>query len=167
MEHVERHHSLHTPAQIFDLVADVEQYAAFLPWVIAARVVRRRGTTVWTDLTMGSSLLCKQFTTVASLDRPVRIEVNSHDPMFERFQQIWTFQGAADGGTNVEYRVELRLKSRMLEALIATPFSEGAKVMMRAYMRRAQCLYGVPQSLAAPSGAAPPRGSLQRGERQR
>src|SRR5258705_492093 len=77
MKHVEQHHSKHTPAQIFDLVADVEQYPAFVPWVMAARVVRRQGTTVWTDLTMGSSFLSKRFTTVASLDRPVRIEVNS------------------------------------------------------------------------------------------
>ena len=36
-QHVERHHSRHTPAQLFDLVVDVEQYPNFVPWVISAQ----------------------------------------------------------------------------------------------------------------------------------
>jgi coenzyme Q-binding protein COQ10 len=146
MKHIERHHSTHAPAQIFDLVADVERYPDFVPWVIAARVTRRRGRTIWTDLIMGTSLFRKQFTTVASLDRPERMEINSCDPMFERFEQIWTFEPAVDGGTNVEYRVDLRLKSHLLQALIGTSFADRAKAMVKAYMRQADRLYGTPQT---------------------
>ncbi len=61
---------------------------------------------MWTNMTMGTGFIHKQFTTVASLDRPHRMEINSYDPIFERFEQIWTFEPAAEGGTNVEYRVE-------------------------------------------------------------
>jgi coenzyme Q-binding protein COQ10 len=147
MKHIERHHSRHTPAQIFDLVVDVEQYPNFVPWVIAARVSRRQDRTMWTDLIMGTSLLRKQITTVASLDRPHRVEVNSYDPMFERFEQIWTFEPAAEGGTNVEYRVDVRFKSHILQALIGASFAERAGAMVKAYMRRAQRLYGKPTSL--------------------
>ena len=60
---------------------------------------------------MGTSFLRKQFTTKALLDRPHRVEINSYDPMFERFEQIWTFEPAAEGGTNIEYRVDIRFKS--------------------------------------------------------
>jgi coenzyme Q-binding protein COQ10 len=143
MKHVEQHHSRYAPAQLFDLVADVEQYPNFLPWVIAAKVIRRQEKTIWTDLTMGTGFLHKQFTTVASLDRPHRMEINSYDPMFERFEQIWTFEPTADGGTDVKYRVDLTLTSSILQALIGLSVAEGAKTMMKAYLQRAHRIYGV------------------------
>jgi coenzyme Q-binding protein COQ10 len=146
MKHVERHHSGHAPAQLFDLIADVERYPDFLPWVIAAKVIRQRDKTIWTDLTMGTGFLQKQFTTVASLDRPHRMEINSYDPMFERFEQIWTFEPAAEGGTDLLYRVELKIKSPFLRAIIGLSITDGTKAMVEAYMRRAERLYGRPQS---------------------
>jgi coenzyme Q-binding protein COQ10 len=142
MKHVERHHSLYSPAQLFDLVADVEQYPNFLPWIIAARVTRRENRTIWTDLTVGTGLFSKRFTTVALLNRPHRIEVNSYDQMFECFDQIWTFEPTAGGGTNVGYRVDLNLKSHILQTLMGALLADRAKTMMKAYMRRAQRLYG-------------------------
>jgi coenzyme Q-binding protein COQ10 len=146
MKLIERHRSRHTPAQIFDLVVDVEQYPDFVPWVIAARVTRRQDSTMWTNLTTGTGFLRKQFTTVALLDRPHRVEISSHDPMFERFEQIWTFEPTAEGGTSVEYRVDVRLKSPILQALIGAAFAGGARAIVKAYMRRAQRLYGTPRA---------------------
>ena len=118
MKYVERIHSKHTPAQLFDLVADVEQYPNFIPWVISARVTGRKDNTMWTDMTMGTGFLRKQFTTVASLDRPRRMEISSHDPIFEKFEQIWTFDPAADGGTDVECGVELSVRSPILKVAV-------------------------------------------------
>src|SRR6516225_3905861 len=106
-----RAHLLYTPEQVFDLVADVEQYPKFLPWFISAKVFRRKEQTIWVDLTMGTRLLHKRFTTVAQLARPDRIFIDSRDPLFEHFQQNWTFEPAASGGTNVEYRVDFKLRS--------------------------------------------------------
>jgi len=146
MRHVERHHSKHTPAQLFDLVADVARYPEFLPWVIDARVTGRQDSTVWVEMTMGMGFLRKRFTTVALLQRPQRIEINSHDPMFDRFKQVWTFGPAAEGGTNIEYRVDFQLKSSILQALVGASLAERSKTMVVAFARRAQRLYG-----AAPS----------------
>jgi coenzyme Q-binding protein COQ10 len=78
-----------------------------LPWVIDAKISGRQDRTIWMEMTMATILLRKRFTTTTLLDRPHRMEINSYDPMFERFEQIWTFVPAAEGGTNVEYRVDL------------------------------------------------------------
>lgn len=145
MKYVERIHSKHTPAQLFDLVADVEQYPNFVPWVIAAKVTGRRDNTMWTDMTMGTAFLCKQFTTVASLDRPRRMEIISRDPVFKKFEQIWTFDPTADGGTDVECRVELSVRSQILQVVVGVSVAESTKAMVKAYMRRAQRLYGTPR----------------------
>ena len=81
-----RAHLKYTPDQIFDLVADVEKYPEFIPWMIATRVRRRTDQAIWTDLTVGTGFLRKQFSTIARLDRP-------HDAA-ERcvlaFYQQWT-----------------------------------------------------------------------------
>ena len=143
MKHIERHHSACTPTQLFDLVADVERYPEFLPWVVAAKVFRRRNDRIWTDMTMGTSLLRKRFTTLALLKRPHRIEVSSDDPMFECFEQIWTFEGTEEGGTHVECQVDIKFRSRVLQTLIGVSFVERAKTMVRAYMREARRLCGV------------------------
>jgi coenzyme Q-binding protein COQ10 len=144
MKHIERHHSRYTPAQLFDLVADVERYPDFVPWVVAARVYGRRDSTLLVEMTMGTSFLHKRFTATALLDRPHRVDVNSHDPAFERFEHIWTFEPAAEGGTNVEYRVDFTLRSHILQALIGVSFAERSKTMVQAYMLQARRRYGAP-----------------------
>jgi coenzyme Q-binding protein COQ10 len=78
------------------------------------------------------------------LDRPHRVDVNSHDPAFERFEHIWTFEPSAEGGTNVEYRVDFELRSHLLQALIGISFAQRAREMVRAYMARARRVYGAP-----------------------
>jgi coenzyme Q-binding protein COQ10 len=145
MKHIEKHHSRYTPAQLFDLVVDVDQYPNFLPWVITARVTARRDRMMWVAMTMGTSLLHKHFTTKAFLDKPHRVEINSYDPMFECFDQVWTFKPAAEGGTSIEYRVDIRFKSQIMQVLLGVSFAERANTMVKAYMRRAQYLYGASQ----------------------
>jgi len=139
---IERAHSSYTEVQVFDLVADVESYPQFLPWVIEARVMRRHDSTVWVTMTMGTRLLRRQFATVAKLERPHRIDIVSHDPMFERFEQRWTFMPAAGGGTDIEYRTDFRFRSGLLQALIGGSLAERAPAMMRAFKERARKLYG-------------------------
>ena len=110
-----RTHLKHTAMQLFDLVADVERYPEFLPWVVAARICHREGSRIWVDMTIGTRFLRKRFVSVALLEQPHRISINSHDPLFERFQQIWKFETAAEGGTNVEYQLDVRFQSRVLQ----------------------------------------------------
>ncbi len=139
---VERAHSPYTATQLFDLVADVERYPQFLPWMLGARITRRHERTVWVEMTMGTRLLRRTFSSTGKLDRPHRIDITSHDPMFERFQQAWTFEPAGGGGTNVEYRVDFRFRSGLLQGLLGGSLADRAPAMMRAFQHRARLLYG-------------------------
>jgi coenzyme Q-binding protein COQ10 len=143
-ERIERRHLPYTPSQLFDLVADVERYPDFVPWILAARIRRRTAHNIWTDMTVGTGFLRRQFTTVAVLDRPHRIAVSSHDPAFERFEQRWTFEPASAGGTNLVYHVDLKFRSRLLRALLAPSFRGRAGAIIAAFDRRARVLYGRP-----------------------
>jgi coenzyme Q-binding protein COQ10 len=143
---ITRVHLSYAATQLFDLVADVERFPEFVPWVIAARILRRKDTTIWTDMTMGSSLLSKRFTTAALLDRPNRIDISCHDPMFEIFEQRWKFETSPNGGTIVEYQVDFQFRSGVLQTLIGASLAERTAAMVTAFKYRAQQLYGPPSS---------------------
>ena len=137
-----RAHLKYTPEQLFDLVAGVEKYPEFIPWMIETRVRRRTDEAIWTDLTVGTGFLRKQFSTIARLDRPRGMVISSHDPMFERFEQKWTFDPLPEGGTDIRYHVDFRFKSLLLQALMDVAFADRASSIVTAYTRRARRLYG-------------------------
>jgi coenzyme Q-binding protein COQ10 len=141
-ERIERRHLPYTPSQLFDLVADVERYPDFVPWILAARIRHRTAQNIWTDMTVGTGFLRRRFTTMAVLDRPHRIAVSSHNPVFERFEQRWTFEPNPAGGTNIVYHVDLKFRSRLLRALLGPSFAGRARAIIAAFDRRAHALYG-------------------------
>lgn len=139
--HTERVHLNHTAAQLFDLVADVERYPEFLPWVIAAHIQRRKGRNIWVRMTISAGFLRKSFSTVAALDRPHNININSDDALFEYFEQKWKFDHANHGGADVEYHVDYKFRSRLLQALVGASFAERTRTMVAAFTHRARQLY--------------------------
>jgi coenzyme Q-binding protein COQ10 len=127
---------------LFDLVADVEHYPQFVPWMLAARITRRHGDKAWVAMTMGMRLLRRTFSSVGTLERPRRIVIASHDPMFEHFARAWTFAPAAGGGADIEYCADFRFRSRLLQRLIGDSVTDRVPEMLRAFKRRAKHLYG-------------------------
>ena len=100
--------------------------------------------TLWVDMTIATGFLRKRFSTIALLDRPHGITINSHDPLFERFEQRWIFQSAVEGGTNIEYQVDFKFRSGLLQRLIGPSFSDRSTVMVKAFSLRARRIYGAP-----------------------
>ncbi len=146
--YAKRQHLPYAAPQLFDLVADVERYPDFMPWVIEARIRRRGDRTLAVEMAVAVGPLRKRFSTIATLDRPHRIDIASHDSMFDRFEQRWTFAPAAERGTNVEYHVVFEFRSRVLQTLMGASFSDQAIATMSAFKRRAHRLYGGPSSPA-------------------
>jgi coenzyme Q-binding protein COQ10 len=138
----QRQYLQYAAPQLFDLVADVERYPEFMPWVVGARVRHRRDPAIIVDMTIGLGPLRKRFSTVAVLRRPHRIDIHSDDALFARYEQCWTFEQTAAGGTNVECHVDVELRSRVLQTLMGASFDDRAVATMAAYTRRAHRLYG-------------------------
>jgi coenzyme Q-binding protein COQ10 len=139
--YTERQRLKYTASQLFDLVADIERYPDFMPWVLDTRVRHRDDHTLLVEMTVAAGPLRKRFSTVAVLDRPHRIDVSSRDPMFDRFAQRWTFEPAADGGTTIGYRVDFKFRSRVLQLLMGAAFADRAAATMSAFKHRAHRLY--------------------------
>lgn len=122
-------------------MADVESYPNFVPWISVARIRRREDNVVWVEMEVGTHLLRRRFTSRAVLHKPERIGISSHDPLFARYEQTWTFHAAPQGGTIVKCHVDFQFRSRLLQAVMGASLANMTVSLIAAFLRRARELY--------------------------
>lgn len=131
----------YTPEQMFDLVADVERYPEFLPWVVGARINQRTGDTFHADLLVGFKMIRERYTSKVTLDRPGAIEVTYTYGPFRYLENRWRFNPHPDG-CQLEFFLEFEFKSRFLQRVIGALFNEAVRKMVSSFEGRARKLYG-------------------------
>ena len=132
----------HPPEQLFDLVADVERYPEFLPWCVDASIRRREGDLVVADLVIGYRMFRERFTSTVALDRPRRIDVTYSDGPFRYLNNHWIFAPEGSDSCVIDFFVDFEFRSRVLQAVVGRVFGEAVKVMVHAFERRADELFG-------------------------
>lgn len=126
---------------MFDLVADIEKYPEFLPWCVGTRIRSRDGNAIVADMIIGYKMFRESFTSRVTLDRPGRIDVEYSDGPFKYLHNHWIFE--PDGqGTCIDFFVDFEFKSRILQAMIGVVFGEAVRIMVNAFERRAEVIYG-------------------------
>ena len=145
----------YSPEQMFDLVADVGKYPAFLPWCAGARVKSHTETQLVADLTIGFGPFRESFTSRVELDRPHQIQVKYENGPFRYLNNQWTFEPNPKG-CNVKFYVDFEFKSRMLQAAIGVVFNNAVRLMVNAFLKRAREVYGAPAATIAVTPAAVP-----------
>ena len=149
--HSETRRLPYSPAQMFDLVADVRRYPEFLPWVIAMRV-RKDGTAeTLADMIVGFKGLRETFTSRVAKARPDTIHVDYIDGPLKYLRNDWRFR--PDGtGCAVDFAVDFAFKNRVFEALAGQVFGTALRKMIGAFETRAAVLYG-PEAGSSSSSA--------------
>jgi coenzyme Q-binding protein COQ10 len=141
--HAEQRLIHHTPEQLFDLVADVRRYPEFLPWCLAARIKERSQTMLVADLIIGFQIFKEQFTSHVSMDRDnLIIEVEYAEGPFKYLKNRWKFIEHPDGCV-IDFYVDFEFRSRLLQTVIESLFTEAVKRMVRAFEARADQLYNL------------------------
>lgn len=146
--HSETRHLPYTPEQLFDLVADVERYDEFLPWVVAVRVRSSSERETVADLVVGFSAFKERFTSRVVKERPERICVDYVEGPLKYLHNEWRFERADDGGTIVHFSVDFAFRSRIFESLAGQMFDRALRRMTGAFEERAAALYGINKSSA-------------------
>lgn len=138
----------HAPDKMFALVADVEKYPEFLPLCEALSVRSRRerdGREVLVaDMTVGYKAIRETFTSQVLL-RPAEntIDVKYLDGPFRYLTNVWRFDPAADGRTEIHFFIDYEFKSRILGVVMGTMFDRAFRMFAEAFEKRADAIYGV------------------------
>ena len=151
--HTEKRTLPYTPEQLFDLVADVQSYADFLPWVAAVRVRSDNETETVADLVVGFRALKETFTSRVTKRRPHEIETDYVEGPLKFLHNSWKFAPDGRGGTVVEFCVDFAFRNRIFEALAGQMFDRALRRMIGAFEERAHALYGAGESGSSSSSA--------------
>ncbi len=147
------------PDQLFDLIADVEAYPEFLPWVSSLRAWNRTGpkdgvSSVDAEARVGFAIVRETFATRVTMDEPARtIEVGLLYGPFRRLRNHWRFVPEGQG-TRVEFEIDFEFKSRLLDTILAANVRHAADRLIGCFEGRARRLYGSTTSASATPASA-------------
>ncbi len=140
----------HAAVDMFDLVADVEQYPRFLPLCQGLRV-RRRLTNdagqdvILADMQVGYGAIRETFTSRVTLYREeLSILVEYVDGPFRHLENRWTFRDieGAERACEVEFFIDYEFASRTLGLLMGSMFDTAFRKFAEAFEKRADFIYG-------------------------
>jgi len=144
--HAEKRLLHHSPEQLFDLVADVAKYPEFLPWCVAARVKSQAqedgNAIILADLVIGYKMFRETFTSKVTCQHPGRIDVAYFDGPFKYLNNHWIFEPQEGGDCLIDFYVDFEFKSKLFQIAIGAVFNEAVKMMITAFEKRADALYG-------------------------
>ena len=141
----------HSAQAMFDLVADVEKYPAFVPLCVALKVRKRavnaQGAEVLTaDMEIGYRAIREKFTSRVTLDAAnMQILVEYIDGPFSHMENRWSFVADADddGASTVEFFIDYGFRSRTFTLLMGSLFDAAFRKFAGAFEARADAVYGL------------------------
>lgn len=140
--HHERQSLPYSAAQMYDLVADVQSYAEFLPWVSAIRIRQESETQMLADMIVGFKSLRETFSSRVLKVPKSEICVDYLDGPMKHLHNVWKFEDQPNGGSVVDFTVDFAFRNRVFEALAGQFFDSALRKMTSAFIERADELYG-------------------------
>ena len=138
----------YTPAQMYAVVADVEQYPRFLP-MCESLVVRSRSeldgvATLVATMGIGYKSIRENFTTRVVLmphATPQRIDVSYLDGPFKHLDNRWRFE-PRERGSAIHFWIDYEFRSAMLGLIMGAVFDKAFRKFSEAFEDRARQVYG-------------------------
>ncbi|MDE0060524.1 MAG: type II toxin-antitoxin system RatA family toxin [Defluviicoccus sp.] len=153
--HAERRYAAYAPAQIYELVADVESYPAFLPWCTDCRIYSRADNVLHARLGVGFKVIRESFRSRVTLDPIERIDIAYLDGPFRHLDSRWKFS-PKDDGCLIDFFIDFEFRSLLLRKIMGPLFNEVVRRSVGAFVARADALYGPGRAGGAPARRAVP-----------
>jgi coenzyme Q-binding protein COQ10 len=137
------------PADLmFQVVADVENYPQFLPWVVALRVLSRdheEGCEILiAEMAVGYGALRERYTSRVTLDpAALTVDVVEIKGPFKQLENHWRFTPKG-GDCEVSFSIAFEFSNRILSAAADRAFEKVMLKMTDAFEARARALSQIP-----------------------
>ncbi len=137
----------HSAAEMFALVADVEQYPKFVPLCEGLRVMKREaqadGEMIIAYMTVAYKLFSESFTSRVQL-KPAEglILVEYLDGPFRRLDNRWSFAPVSETESKVKFYLDYEFRAKPFQLLMGTVFDRAFRKFADAFEARADEVYG-------------------------
>ncbi|HEV2561123.1 MAG TPA: type II toxin-antitoxin system RatA family toxin [Rhizomicrobium sp.] len=134
----------YTADLMYSIVADVERYPQFLPWVTGLRVQSRVREGVreilMAEMIVGFRALRERYTSRVVLDPATHtINVTQSEGPFKQLENHWRFTPQGEG-CRVDFSIVFEFKSKLLNAVAGSAFMHVLTRMSHAFEERAKAL---------------------------
>jgi ribosome-associated toxin RatA of RatAB toxin-antitoxin module len=130
-----------SPAQMFDLVIDVERYPQFLPWVTGAELHQRSDHDLLASMSMSRGGVTERFTTRNEFDRPAFMTMQLVDGPFRLLAGRWSFTPIGSAGTRVELEMRFEFGNPVVALLFGKSFEQSCGQLIDAFIARARQIH--------------------------
>lgn len=139
--------SKHTTSELLNIVADVEKYPEFLPWVAKVRIIKKYSDDDFiAELLVKFSAFSQKYTSQVIVSRPIikgeqaQINVELVEGPFKNLKTVWQFIPIPpdEGGnqTQINFELDFEFKNSFFERLIGTVFEKATIKMTSAFIDR-------------------------------
>jgi ribosome-associated toxin RatA of RatAB toxin-antitoxin module len=129
-----------SPALLYRLVENVQDYPSFVPGVTEAIVLSRTESEVVARLTVRRGPLRTHFTTCNRLDPARGIHMELVEGPFRVLDGQWNFTPVGQNGCRIDFRLRFQFSNPLKSAIFEPLFEETAASLVRAFVARAQQL---------------------------
>lgn len=131
----------YSTGQMYALVANIEDYPAFLPWCSGARILERKQDGVSARLDIDFRGIRQSFSTENTNTADARIDMRLKEGPFRSLEGHWLFARLADDACRIDFRLDYHFSSHLLEKMIGPVFGHIATTFVDAFVRRAEDVY--------------------------
>jgi ribosome-associated toxin RatA of RatAB toxin-antitoxin module len=132
----------YSPAQMFDLVNEVEAYPKRFTWCAGAKVLERQGDVLVARLDLKFAGFRQSFTTRNTVDPPKRLQMDLVDGPFRSLEGVWEFIALGDDGSKVTFALDFDYAGRLGGSAMKLGFQGLAGRMVDDFCREAEHVYG-------------------------
>lgn len=141
--HIQRSALLPYPAKaLYDLVNDVANYPAFLPWCASTTVIEHTDTLMRASLQVAKGGISQQFVTRNTLVPGQSIEMNLEEGPFTELHGLWQFKALTDKACKISLDLSFEYSGQLVRATLGPLFNQAANTLVDAFCQRAKQLYG-------------------------
>ena len=144
MSHIKRSALVHySPAEMYQLVNNVADYASFLPWCRSSEVKSESETDMIASVEIAKGVLNKTFTTQNQLVKNHRIELQLVDGPFKKLSGYWQFdQLKTENACKVNLELDFEFDNAMMSIAAKPIFTQIANSLVDSFCKRAVDVYG-------------------------
>jgi ribosome-associated toxin RatA of RatAB toxin-antitoxin module len=132
----------HSAQQMFDLVADVEGYPAFLPWCASTELLSKTEEKICGRIEVARLGVRQRFATCNRIDPPNRMTIDLIDGPFRKLTGAWTFRSLREDACKVELELDFEFSGRLIDKAFGGVFGQVANSLVDAFCKRADEVFG-------------------------
>lgn len=132
----------YSPAQMFDLVNEVEAYPKRFAWCAGAEVLERAENALVARLDLKFAGIRHSFTTRNVADPPHRLRISLVNGPFRSLEGVWDFIALGNVGCKVVLALDFEYAGRLGGAALRLGFQGLAGHMVDDFCREAERVYG-------------------------